>query len=1210
MRKTRLVALALALCILVGSVPVMHAAEDEPINVMKGATCIRTVNVNTDKYSASSYGGVSDPSKMTDGRYGMGPSHKDESFNTRPIDKWRFYDADGNEDTYADYLWTVTFALDGEYTIDSLTLITDDLTTCGIGNTSAVQWLQRGFDILVSDTGLPGSWVLAHRAEDLHTDTNSGEYTYVAPTDDFPLGYYQYTAFFNPVKAKYIQYGCTDYTSYTMDSNHWINISELEIYTVGKSTPDPSEPPVEAGNVMRNATFIKGINMREDLYKPSQYGGVSGPDKVKDGRYGMGPTQMDDSLNTKVEENYRVYSINGDITSTASSYLWYIVFRLDDEYTIDRFSLMIDDLTTCGIGDTNAVQWLQKNFDILVSDTGEAESWRTVYAGRDLHTDSNKGKYQYIAPTEERPLGYYQLDGRFAPVKARYVCLASTGRTSITMDHGDWVNIAELQVFETDKVPANPTQTTLPLGENVMRNAYFEGSVNLGSTNYDAPKKLFDGKWADSFDYTEEGMNLRVQDAWTYYSADGYEDGVGEYVWMTTFELDQRYKLNGFRLITDDLTSYVGSTDPIQWLQKNFDILISDTGTVGSWYVLYSGRNLHTEDGLGSYVYHPVSVDKTGYYELTANFSVPESARYVRLAARTYTSDVLSSPFWVNITELEIYGEAEGTTDLDSGRCGDNLTWELNKYGTLTISGTGDMRSFLEYGSPWYSHRETITHVVVGEGVTSVGNYAFSGLSKVESVSLPSTMTQIGDYAFDGCRALASVNIPNGVTAIGDYAFRYCRNIISIPVPDAVSTLGDGVFYGCAGLQSATLPKGITKIPKEMFWGCDNLMAFVIPEGVTEIGEYAFTNSYLFGNVTFPDSVKTIGQWAFFGCRGMDAITLGEGVTSVGDKAFGNCIFVKTVYIPASATTIAENAFYDCSRIEKFVVDSANPAYMADINGILFTKDRTTLLLYPAGRTAAEYTVPYGVVNIGQSAFSGSSLTRLVLPRSVKKVNFYVFNNCSRLTDLVVLSRDVDWMNGPPSATTLHGYAGSTTETYANTYNRPFQVIREGGVFGRVTTQNPAVKTTVRLVFGGIVYCTYVLEAEDGVGSVTQYFHLYDGLTLPDVLYDVVIEKEGHLSYTITGISLVNGEIDLTAQMDESLSNITVPAGDVNGDGCIDLRDLVTLTSDLNFGLSYEEAADKSADVNGDRSFDLRDLVIITSDAGYGRAPICVQFGK
>ena len=117
-----IVAFAILLSVIAPSIPAYAASE--PINVMLGADCIRTVNVDTNKYSASSYGGVSDPSKMTDELYGVGPTNKDEGFNTRTIDKWIFYDADGNEDLYnGDYLWSVTFDLNGAYTIDTLSSV-------------------------------------------------------------------------------------------------------------------------------------------------------------------------------------------------------------------------------------------------------------------------------------------------------------------------------------------------------------------------------------------------------------------------------------------------------------------------------------------------------------------------------------------------------------------------------------------------------------------------------------------------------------------------------------------------------------------------------------------------------------------------------------------------------------------------------------------------------------------------------------------------------------------------------------------------------------------------------------------------------------------------------------------------------------------------------------------------------------------------------
>ena len=1420
MRKRRLFALALALCILVGSVPVMHAAVKE-LNVMQGAFYIGQFNLNEESYSDSALGGVSDPSKMVDGLYGKGPTNKDTGLNARVVDKTATYSADGKPMSTGEYLWGITYRLNREYEIDSFALMVDDLSKFDVGIIDTVPWMPMGFDLLVSETGEDGSWQVVHRARDLHTETSPGKYTYVPALMGHHMGYYTYSASFTPVKAKYVRFASTSLTCPNFDKSHWINIAELQVFGEMELL-DASPIPKEEGNVMRDSTFVQSYNIREDLYAPSVYGGTSSPLKMIDGRYGMGPTQMDDSFHGMVEIPSLATDKNHGVESYAPIYNWYTMFALDKEYTIDRFSLMTDDLTTCSIGDVNPVQYLLKGFDILVSDTGETGSWTVAYSVCNAHTSTDKGLYSYVAPSEEHPLGYYQLEDTFTPIKAKYICLAGPERPYQNAAGEYWVEIAEFQVFETDKEPPAPPQTVLPEGENMMLRAEYLSAINLRAKEYTIhldgiksdPARLIDGKWASNRTYTMESLNTCIDDLTAHYNADGQKDNAGEYKWMATYKLNQRHLLNGFRLITFDMSPFIGDTNPVQWLQRDFDILISDTGNDGSWQVLYSAENLHTEENPGAYVYHPASIEKTGYYELTVNFPETEGAWFIRFASRSLTSDVIDSAHWVNISELEVYGEvdkAAGNIPSDG-----KIDWNLSEDGTLTVTGNGKMSNWDFGEAPWYYQANKILRVVIGEGVTSVGDYSFYNCSNLTSVSLSSTLTRIGHdafsncaslaflqipsgvvsignnafiacsripsvtlpdtvttvgggafadctsltsvtlpknltkipgamfrncyslkeitipegvteigeyafkncglttvkipdsvtalgneifadctsltsvtlpknitkipsgmfrycfalkeitipegvteiggsafadcrnltsieipdtvtavgiYAFSGCEAMTDVTlsknitkipsgmfyngfalkeitIPEGVTEIGEYAFYQCRSLTSAEMPDTVSKLGNEVFYGCSALQSFILPKGITDIPYGAFWDCSALKEITIPEGATGIGERAFVNCYALSDVTIPDSMRIIGDYAFYGCRGMEAVILGESVIQIGSRAFEDCASVKRVYIPAATRSIGESAFLGMSRLETIVVDSANPAYMADINGILFTKDRTTLLLYPAGRTAAEYTIPYGVVNIGQSAFSGSSLTRLVLPRSVKKVNYYAFNNCSRLTDMVVLSRDVDWMNSPPSTATLYCYAGSSTETYANTYHRSFQLIQEGGVFGRVTTQNPGVKATVRLMAGDTVYCTGVIEAESGVGSVTQYFHLYGAPTQPDVLYDVVIEKEGHLSYTITGISLVNGEIDLTAQMDESLSNITVPAGDINDDGCIDLRDLVALTSDLNFGLSYEKAADKSADVNGDRSFDLRDLVIITSDAGYGRAPICVQFGK
>ena len=116
-----------------------------------------------------------------------------------------------------------------------------------------------------------------------------------------------------------------------------------------------------------------------------------------------------------------------------------------------------------------------------------------------------------------------------------------------------------------------------------------------------------------------------------------------------------------------------------------------------------------------------------------------------------------------------------------SGTCGDNLKWALNDSGTLTISGTGAMKNYSESSSvPWYSLRSSIKTVVIGSGVTSIGNIAFSGCSSLTGITIPDSVTSIGIYAFSGCSSLTSITIPDSVTSIGNSAFYNCSSLTDV----------------------------------------------------------------------------------------------------------------------------------------------------------------------------------------------------------------------------------------------------------------------------------------------------------------------------------------------------------------------------------------------------------------------------------------------
>ena len=226
-----------------------------------------------------------------------------------------------------------------------------------------------------------------------------------------------------------------------------------------------------------------------------------------------------------------------------------------------------------------------------------------------------------------------------------------------------------------------------------------------------------------------------------------------------------------------------------------------------------------------------------------------------------------------------------------SGKCGDNVTWKLEG-DTLTISGTGPMFDYKSYNGPWNSTRMDIKSIVVGEGVTTIGNSAFEGCSKVTSVSLPKTLTRIGGYAFDHCSSLKELSIPDGVTYIGGYAFSCCT-FESIKLPSGLKSLGVGAFAYCAHLKEISIPNGVKSLEVETFQYCTSLENVELPNGMTSIGGSAFT-----------------------GCKAITSIVIPDSVTSIGEYAFEYCLALKEIHLPASLRTVHVTSFFNCGALE------------------------------------------------------------------------------------------------------------------------------------------------------------------------------------------------------------------------------------------------------------------------------------------------------
>ena len=401
-----------------------------------------------------------------------------------------------------------------------------------------------------------------------------------------------------------------------------------------------------------------------------------------------------------------------------------------------------------------------------------------------------------------------------------------------------------------------------------------------------------------------------------------------------------------------------------------------------------------------------------------------------------------------------------------SGSCGANVRWRLEN-GVLTISGSGAMYNYRseiyhkddiprEYGdddiwvnsnwyyhitSPWFSHHKDIKHVVIEDGVTNIGNYAFCACENMMDITMPTSLTSIGKLAFWSCNRISRIKIPDGVTRIGWQAFLECENLTYVDIADSVTTIEQAAFNRCQRLSTVNLPKNITALADGTFRDCIALEQIVIPNGVVSLDGFSGCSSLR--NINIPDSVTSIEPYAFSGCSSLQNITIPDSVTRIGSKAFSSCTSLTSIRIPASVTAffnqyadsdvwwkddIASFPFDNCTSIVEIRVDTGNPSYKA-IDGVLYNKEGTILISYPAGKSGSTFTVPSSVSAISDYAFTGASnLTQVVLPEGIPEIPSYAFRNCTNLKNVNI-----------PDSVTLIGVSA-----FSNCTNLQSIVIPEG----------------------------------------------------------------------------------------------------------------------------------------------------------------------
>ena len=316
----------------------------------------------------------------------------------------------------------------------------------------------------------------------------------------------------------------------------------------------------------------------------------------------------------------------------------------------------------------------------------------------------------------------------------------------------------------------------------------------------------------------------------------------------------------------------------------------------------------------------------------------------------------------------------------------------------------------------------TIPDTISGNPVTGIGSNAFANCTSLTSVTIPSSVNSIGSYAFYGCRSLTSATIPSGVPSIGDFTFGYCNSLASVTIPATVTRIGNAAFVSCFSLTNVTIPSSVTTLGSSVFMYCRSLgsisvdaanLVFSTADGVLYDKAQTSLVQYPGGKVgsyTMPASVTSVWQYALYACGGLTSISVDPSNSAF--SAFDGVLFDKnqttlvqypagnssTSYVvPASVTGLGSFAFYGCNNLTSITADSLSSSF-AGKDGVLFDKSLTTLVEYPPGRVGA-YTIPAGTTGVAGYAFFGCpGLTAVTIAASVGSLGNSAFRVCTSLS--------------------------------------------------------------------------------------------------------------------------------------------------------------------------------------------------------------------
>ncbi len=344
-------------------------------------------------------------------------------------------------------------------------------------------------------------------------------------------------------------------------------------------------------------------------------------------------------------------------------------------------------------------------------------------------------------------------------------------------------------------------------------------------------------------------------------------------------------------------------------------------------------------------------------------------------------------------------------------------TEETTAYATgrLVIPGSinyeGETYSVDVIGDYAFSFCDGITSVSIPSSVKRIGNGAFQGCKKINTVSfMMSTVEEIGDAAFEGCETIGSITLPATLKKLGDWAFAGCTGLRTGTIPASVEHLGKNVYMRCTGMSVAAIRCQLTEMPDGMFDHCTSLkkitMADSIKNNIRKIGVGTFYDCPQLTTFAFGDSVAKIDACGFMGCTGLGKVTLPESVKHIGHDAFSACQKMSEINIPANVDSIGDHAFKDAHALKQITMSDSVKylgeqafAYCQNLTSAKISKNITEIRFKTfAGCTKlTDFTLSPNITIIADSAFQGVKCFDTLKLSNLNSVGDYAFADCGKL---------------------------------------------------------------------------------------------------------------------------------------------------------------------------------------------------------------------